>query len=884
MGCGWYTQWMENVKEARLEYGQRLKAAVFPGQGVGGLQKVELAAADSMGWQYDEIDVAEELEERFPKGCVVDAWCEERNCWRRGTVEAQKGSSSTTCEANTLVTWTVRCEGEGGEDDVFEASHICDTSVATSEMLHHLGRDLRGSGKSDGLKTHDMYIHVSCATVWDLELTHSLDNPGRPKLRQLVLECLPDVVLLDVGTYRFPSGLSALELRLEVRSIGALHRLRDQVLSDNLQRHVSGSIRGPSSDSSWQVEVDKTQFFLWYEDAMLQLKELTPHQEKCLRDIDHFDSVHLSAPAGAGKTFVAVQRVIDLLRGDASARVLYVSYTTELVYYFIQWLVVRLTSQLQSESWNEICNLLARLVVLKSPFRSFLSPRLENDRINLAPAEKVDKFELLVVDEAHNIFRADVERHALDRVSCSNQLLLSDDSQSSAMEVNIPPMESVVLTEVVRSTRQIVVGASSFQLESLAVAAGADGPALKSFIFEDSGNQNLMSQYAKHVADAVVHVTKEYPDISLHKRVALLVPDDDFLRELKKALKPELGRRLPHKHYRFDSFAESLCHLPERARRMRTQPSQQMEHLILDTIAVADGLEQLIVVCIGLDAPICGAARDLATRAGLYKGITRAQLKAIVVNAHVPNGWFEFLSSVRFSEQGLSEEEASKYKSHAAIKICQEAKDDIGRAKQQEPSVEAKQPSRQTDSKEEHSDVGRPQPETRSASTADKKTDPGMSQPETENIAPEREKTPQHASSVWDTRNNTVPVHAQKPMFDPLAKDWGRLSVHAILMSLRSFQGISSSVCPALRRTEPQSVPKSSFSTRCPRTGDCLVACAILVPLCSVLVPSVPLSGARSCRPRFRMDVSVGRSWRCVLRVPQVFASLPSPEAARAKA
>ena len=614
-----------------------------------------------------------------------------------------------------------------------------------------------------------------------------------------MLECLPDVVVLDVGTHRFPSGLSALKFRLEVRSIGALHRLRDQVLSDNLQRHISSSIRGPSSDSSWQVEVDKTRFFLWYEDAMLQLKELTPHQRKCLREIDHFDAVHLSAPAGAGKTFVAVQRVIDLLRGDASARVLYVSYTTELVYYFIQWLVVRLTSQLQSESWNEICNLLARLVVLKRPFRSFLSPRLENDRINLAPAEKVDKFELLVLDEAHNIFRADVERDALDRVTCTNQLLLSDDSQSSAVEVNIPPMESVVLTEVVRSTRQIVVGASSFQLESLAVAAGTDGPALKSFIFEDSGEQDLMSQYAKHVTDAIVHVTKEYPDLSLHKRIALLVPDDDFLRELKKALKPELERRLPHKHYRCYSFAESLLHLPERARRLRTQPSQQMEHLILDTIAVADGLEQLIVVCIGLDAPICGAARDLATRAGLYKGITRAQLKAIVVNAHVPNGWFEFLSSVRFSEQGLSEEEASKYKSHAAIKICQEAKDDIGRAR---PFQE------------------RPQPETRSASTADKKTDPGMSQPETESIAPEREKMPQHASSVWDTRNNTVPVHAQKPMFDPLAKDWGLLLDHATFMSLRSSQGISSSMCPALRTTEPQSVPKSSFSIRCPRTGD----------------------------------------------------------------
>ena len=78
--------------------------------------------------------------------------------------------------------------------------------------------------------------------------------------------------------------------------------------------------------------------------------------------------------------------------------------------------------------------------------------------------------------------------------------------------------------------------------------------------------------------------------------------------------------------------------------------------------------------------------------------------------------------------------------------------------------------------------------------------------------------------------------------------------------------------------------PSSGQFRRVPSRPDApgLETALLRVLLCSVLrsvIGCLELSSHRC-----RMDVSMGRSWRCVLRVPQVFASLPSPKAARAKA
>ena len=130
------------------------------------------------------------------------------------------------------------------------------------------------------------------------------------------------------------------------------------------------------------------------------------------------------------------------------------------------------------------------------------------------------------------------------------------------------------------------------------------------------------------------------------------------------------------------------------------------------------------------------------TRADLYKGLTRAQLLAVVVNEEIENGWFDFLSNVRYEDNGQPEEEAaSKHQSHAAAKVWQAAAAD---AKQQKP---AKQEA---------------------ASEKPQQPKPTPSRPErTRKTKKVLEKVPQQVSNVWDTRSNEV-SGPRKPAFDPL--------------------------------------------------------------------------------------------------------------------
>ena len=330
------------------------------------------------------------------------------------------------------------------------------------------------------------------------------------------------------------------------------------------------------SDELWQVHVDKTRFFELYEDNLLALEEMTPHQREKLRDIRGMSSsVHLSAPAGAGKTFVAVQRVLDVLTEDDGHRVLYVAPSRELVYHFLQWIVMRLLAQLQNPMNSTIQQHLSHMVVMHKPYRNLRIPKINDDSIEFEAAEKLGTFALVVLDESHNIYRSDVDRGILPSLKYDRTLLLSDESQSSAVEANFPFMERVRLQQVVRSTKRIVAGAAPFQLGSEPVTSvGTDGPPLKTFLFDVTKTAEKASrkkQYARYVVDALRHVCKTFPGVSFHKRVALLVPDDDFKHDLQLELPEAFRQRFPQRNFRLISFAESLQSLPERFRGREAQ-------------------------------------------------------------------------------------------------------------------------------------------------------------------------------------------------------------------------------------------------------------------------------------------------------------------------
>ena len=79
-----------------------------------------------------------------------------------------------------------------------------------------------------------------------------------------------------------------------------------------------------------------------YEESILALEELTLHQEEklaeCMRAGEQED-IHIRAPAGAGKTFVALHFMLTMLVNDVSTRVLFVARSPALCYFVVKWLV-----------------------------------------------------------------------------------------------------------------------------------------------------------------------------------------------------------------------------------------------------------------------------------------------------------------------------------------------------------------------------------------------------------------------------------------------------------------------------------------------------------------------------------------------------------------
>ena len=200
---------------------------------------------------------------------------------------------------------------------------------------------------------------------------------------------------------------------------------------------------------------------------------------------------------------------------------------------------------------------------------------------------------------------------------------------------------------------------------------GSDGPPLKTFVFEKADDK--YETYTRHVIAAIWHAVQTYPDISLHRRLALLVPNEGFCNQLKPLLTSALRKELPHRSMHLISFEESL-----RQVRLWSMHSHAEEHMVLDCVENVDGLENLIVICIGLDAPIADESVDFKTRVRLYRALTRAQLLAMVVNEHIQGGFLEFLDVVRFRQEALSVRDvAPQFASAAAVHIQRQAEEAI---------------------------------------------------------------------------------------------------------------------------------------------------------------------------------------------------------------
>jgi hypothetical protein len=425
------------------------------------------------------------------------------------------------------------------------------------------------------------------------------------------------------------------------------------------------------------VEADYSGFARMFEKAMLKMDKLTPHQESKLSECleDGAKRVHIVAPAGAGKTFLALHLIIKFLQ-DASeeqdndgACVLFVAKNRALAFFVAKWLHAR-------EHGSE---LLQRLYLLYEPFDQLQPHKVANNGWKLV-ADRGDplpaRFGMVCIDEAHHLFGMADHQNAtslLDKF-CSQDdvrlVLLSDISQSRDKTIKYPPgLRKVELTEVVRNSERIVLAASAFQLQednpshmSTSCKHGVTGPPLVSRLFDEKsepGSPEHYDAYAKHIAKAFTgDIASKFRGLILHDRVAILVPNDLFRAEMAKRL-PALLQGNGSRKFKLVSADEASEAVPSDD--MST--CIQEEWLVLETMDKFDGLERLIVMVVGMDqsgAAIKGRNDSvlLQTRSLLYRAVTRAHMFVCVVNAVQKEGLLSFLMHVKLEADGAKSSKA----------------------------------------------------------------------------------------------------------------------------------------------------------------------------------------------------------------------------------
>mmetsp|Transcript_42998 Transcript_42998/g.51612 ORF Transcript_42998/g.51612 Transcript_42998/m.51612 type:complete len:1157 (-) Transcript_42998:110-3580(-) len=486
-------------------------------------------------------------------------------------------------------------------------------------------------------------------------------------LKKAVDDLLPNGICV-ANVYLDNNGTTA-NVYLSIEKLNAMFKLRDHVLSICTNSDFSTQLNNLLEiEKHLKVKLDLGAFAHYCAMVMMRFTELTPHQLKQLENIRGRKVALLLAPAGGGKTFVAIQRMLGVIAFGKS--VVFCARNIPLALFVINWLIHA------SRKSAEI--IVKQIFVLVEPFSS--GPKnisITNDNghqlINIsdkgAYVDHEMMFDLFVIDEAHHIIGDEHLRSQLQNFSgvATKFLFLGDTSQSHQLKTNLNKEnissilhlqnnEEVVvakLTEVVRSTKRVVAGASAFQLVDGSKAAtethcASIGLPLDARIFVNEKDAILVDTYAREVVVALKNVSLQLGHMSLHDRVAIICPDGKFVKEFEVPLKTELARQFSDSNYELVSATRASASLMCEHNSATTK-KEATNWLVLDSIEMMDGLERLVVICVDLDNVILSSTKD-ATRCKLYRAMTRSQLAVAIVNQEVRGGWLEFLGHLRFNQ------------------------------------------------------------------------------------------------------------------------------------------------------------------------------------------------------------------------------------------
>ena len=159
--------------------------------------------------------------------------------------------------------------------------------------------------------------------------------------------------------------------------------------------------------------------------------------------------------------------------------------------------------------------------------------------------------------------------------------------------------------------------------------------------FFDTSEERRIANYARVITSEIAGLEKEFQGVPLDLRVAFLLPPHDkgFLEEMRRHSEGAFSEMDGPKSERKYALITAETY----AKYGRRGKGHLLQRLVIATVDEFDGLESLVVFGVHLDGP----TGKLVSRSWIYRAITRAQMRFILVNENVEGGWLEWLHFVQ---------------------------------------------------------------------------------------------------------------------------------------------------------------------------------------------------------------------------------------------